>query len=706
MEEEHAFDPYSVLGVDRNASADDIREVWKRLQKTEHPDKMRRRGVVDEAAAKRSYERIKQSFEVLCDPVRRSIYDRFGWQGLREKYAQALRSAAAGNPDNVLEFYEKLMRRRELQEFNLRTKPRVNMGVGVNASGFLDAVDDFFDEEERLEQELEELEERRFDEFDELRLAAAADGSNDRQLFFGDADNVAKRLDATRERRLQRDLAMRRAQRRQRMEEAAAAFPWPGVSWGDVQMRVSFRRQLRKDVRIKMSGSVAHTSECRHPSVGVALSRVFFDDTALVDSVQTSRVQVSTEASLDRLDLKLSSSHRVSDGASTLLSTEWQCNSAGMMRGRFEPATAGVEVSASRSLADKCGGRLSAHLGTHNLNAAAALRISGGDEGKYDALTGDEVEAPTLWLVEPNVKYYPTATLFRFDVFAKALMSAASSIEVRCGYDSRSGPSVALGFLRNVTHDDRLGIVLEMERSSAVLSLSYAYLGQTLHVPIALSSRATPITLVGSLAAAAAVIGVARLVSCLLPAPMPQVTATGGVANARNADPSQIRELVRRNKAEAASHVGNWAAAAAESAQKQAANDGLVIVEAYYGDPSAFPQAAGSAAASSSSSSSSSSGAASDDDDDAADDDDGVEPRFVSVDVQLQYHVYVDSRHRPRLTLPQSSKSSQIGWYDPAPDLEHKKIHIKYLSGGRLHVVDVDEFEAVSLPDDRHLASF
>jgi molecular chaperone DnaJ len=66
-------DYYKVLGVARSANADDIKKAYRRLARRHHPDV--------NPGDKESEERFKQiseAFEVLSDPKKREIYDRYG----------------------------------------------------------------------------------------------------------------------------------------------------------------------------------------------------------------------------------------------------------------------------------------------------------------------------------------------------------------------------------------------------------------------------------------------------------------------------------------------------------------------------------------------------------------------------------------------------------------------------------------------------
>ena len=66
-------DYYKILGVERNASEDDIRKAYRNLAKKHHPD----RNPGDKQAEER-FKDINEAYQVLSDPQKRSVYDRVG----------------------------------------------------------------------------------------------------------------------------------------------------------------------------------------------------------------------------------------------------------------------------------------------------------------------------------------------------------------------------------------------------------------------------------------------------------------------------------------------------------------------------------------------------------------------------------------------------------------------------------------------------
>ncbi len=72
------LDFYDVLGIDRNATADEVRRAYRRLAKSHHPDLNR-----DDPEAETRFKQINEAYEILRDSQRRAAYDRYGHAGVR-----------------------------------------------------------------------------------------------------------------------------------------------------------------------------------------------------------------------------------------------------------------------------------------------------------------------------------------------------------------------------------------------------------------------------------------------------------------------------------------------------------------------------------------------------------------------------------------------------------------------------------------------
>lgn len=82
-------DYYEVLGLDRQATSDDIKSAFRRLARKYHPD------VSQEPDAEERFKEINEAFGVLSDGDKRAAYDRFGHAGVQ---------GTGGMPDFTVDF--------------------------------------------------------------------------------------------------------------------------------------------------------------------------------------------------------------------------------------------------------------------------------------------------------------------------------------------------------------------------------------------------------------------------------------------------------------------------------------------------------------------------------------------------------------------------------------------------------------------------
>ncbi|KAH3667753.1 hypothetical protein WICMUC_005285 [Wickerhamomyces mucosus] len=84
-------DPYKVLGVDKSASASDIKKAYYKLAKKYHPD------INKEESAEKTFHDIQGAYEILSDTEKKQQYDQFGAAAFNQG-AGASGNYGAGNP--------------------------------------------------------------------------------------------------------------------------------------------------------------------------------------------------------------------------------------------------------------------------------------------------------------------------------------------------------------------------------------------------------------------------------------------------------------------------------------------------------------------------------------------------------------------------------------------------------------------------------
>ncbi|XP_044269674.1 dnaJ protein homolog 1-like [Tribolium madens] len=70
-------DFYKILGINKNASDDEIKKAYRKLALQYHPDKNKSPG------AEEKFKEIAEAYEVLSDKKKRDVYDAYGEEGLK-----------------------------------------------------------------------------------------------------------------------------------------------------------------------------------------------------------------------------------------------------------------------------------------------------------------------------------------------------------------------------------------------------------------------------------------------------------------------------------------------------------------------------------------------------------------------------------------------------------------------------------------------
>ena len=74
---------YSVLGLKKGASDEDIKKAYRKLAMQYHPDRN-----ADDSKAEEKFKKVSEAYAVLSDKKKRGQYDQFGSEGFHQKFSQ------------------------------------------------------------------------------------------------------------------------------------------------------------------------------------------------------------------------------------------------------------------------------------------------------------------------------------------------------------------------------------------------------------------------------------------------------------------------------------------------------------------------------------------------------------------------------------------------------------------------------------------
>lgn len=90
------IDYYKILGIDKNATADEIKKAYRRLARKHHPDLN-----PNDPEAEKFFQQLNEANEVLSDPEKRKKYDQYGkdWKHA-EQFEQARQQQGTSERSN------------------------------------------------------------------------------------------------------------------------------------------------------------------------------------------------------------------------------------------------------------------------------------------------------------------------------------------------------------------------------------------------------------------------------------------------------------------------------------------------------------------------------------------------------------------------------------------------------------------------------
>ncbi|CAD6887578.1 unnamed protein product [Tilletia laevis] len=120
---------YALLNVERDASEEQIREAYRSLAVSFHPDKHTDPAL--KSAAESRFREVQHAYEVLTNPQQRAVYDHLGESGLKASWALTVRGQT---PQDLQREFERQAMERRMQDAENLIKSRGDFTVSLDAS--------------------------------------------------------------------------------------------------------------------------------------------------------------------------------------------------------------------------------------------------------------------------------------------------------------------------------------------------------------------------------------------------------------------------------------------------------------------------------------------------------------------------------------------------------------------------------------------
>jgi DnaJ family protein C protein 11 len=133
---------YALLNVQRDATEEQIRDSYRALAVSLHPDKHTSSPEL-KAAAENRFRAVQRAYEVLSDAEKRGVYDHFGVQGLSRNWSMVRRSANGGprTAEEMREEFKKFARQRTLDDLDNAVRSKGEYTVNLDASSLFCAAE-------------------------------------------------------------------------------------------------------------------------------------------------------------------------------------------------------------------------------------------------------------------------------------------------------------------------------------------------------------------------------------------------------------------------------------------------------------------------------------------------------------------------------------------------------------------------------------